>query len=231
MKELIKTGDGSYTIYNSELDETYHSVNGAMTESLHVFIKNGLLYKNFEKKAIHIIEVGFGTGLNALLSIEHRPLDKTIYYVAVEPSPFTLSDSQKYFELFETKPQKMELLETMLKDCTKGFVEISNDFYFHLKIAPIQEITELISKELFNKIDVKFTGYDIVYFDAFAPQKQAEMWTLESLKNITSQMASQGLFTTYCAQGEFKRNLKALGLDIHRIEGPPGKREMTIGLI
>lgn len=231
MHQLIKTNDGSYTLYNSTLDETYHSVNGALTESLHVFIKNGLHYRSFDKNHLHILEVGFGTGLNALLTIENRPSDKNIYYIAVEPFPISLKDSLEYFNKFEIPPQKLHYLEQMLNQASTQFIEIEKGFYFRLLIKPIQDISKTYSIQIYNEIDYPFIGFDIVYFDAFAPQKQADMWVYDCLQGITSQMASPSLLTSYCAQGQFKRNLKSLGFDVHKIDGPPGKREMTVAVL
>ncbi|MDI1234786.1 MAG: tRNA (5-methylaminomethyl-2-thiouridine)(34)-methyltransferase MnmD [bacterium] len=231
MHALIKTKDGSFTLYNAFLDETYHSINGAMTESMHVFIKNGLLFQPVKKNEINILEIGFGTGLNALLTVQHKPIDKTIYYVATEPFPLSLDESLAYFNQFETIPQKIKLLEKMLKDCTERFVEIEKGFYFRLIKEPIQIFSKSNSLEVFGTINRKFTGYDCVYFDAFAPQKQPDMWTLETFEGIINQMAQESLLTSYCAQGQFKRHLKSLGLKVLRIEGPPGKREMTVALM
>lgn len=230
MHQLIKTKDGSFTLYNEVLDETYHSVNGALTESLHVFIKNGLLYRPFENHTIHILEVGFGTGLNALLTLEHQPAKQTIYYTAVEPYPLNIEENTAYFERFETVPKKLSTLSLMLQNDGKSFTEIESGFHFSLIKQPVQSLQ--MSKHLlrYSPLEVDFNGFDLVYFDAFAPQKQSEMWSLETLSNISKQMSKKSLLTSYCAQGQFKRHLKSLNFNVLGVPGPPGKREMTIAL-
>ena len=230
MHQLIKTNDGSFTLYNEVLDETYHSVNGALTESLHVFIKNGLMYRPFEKNEIHILEVGFGTGLNALLTLEHKPIDQKIFYTAVEPYPLKIEDNIAYFEHFETAPKKLSTIATMLQNDGNKFTEIESGFYFSLLTQKIQSLSMSDHLIRYSDLDVVFEGFDLVYFDAFAPQKQSEMWNLETLSSISEQMSKKSLLTSYCAQGQFKRHLKSLGFNVIGIEGPPGKREMTIAL-
>jgi len=230
MHQLIKTNDGSFTLYNAVLDETYHSVNGALTESLHVFIKNGLLYRPFEQNEIHILEVGFGTGLNALLTLEHKPINRKIYYTAVEPYPLKVEENIAYFEHFETAPKKLNALPSMLQNRGNDFTEIESGFYFSLLTQKIQSINKADHLIKYSQLDVLFEGFDLVYFDAFAPQKQSEMWDLGNLLSISEQMSKKSLLTSYCAQGQFKRNLKSLGFNVIGVEGPPGKREMTIAL-
>jgi tRNA U34 5-methylaminomethyl-2-thiouridine-forming methyltransferase MnmC len=230
MHQLIKTNDGSLTLYNKVLDETYHSVNGALTESLHVFIKNGLLYRPFEKNEIHILEVGFGTGLNALLTLENKPINQNIYYTAVEPYPLKIDENITYFEHFETAPKKLSALPLMLQNNGNDFTEIEGGFYFSLLTQKIQSLTMADHLLRYSEFNVVFEGFDLVYFDAFAPQKQSEMWELENLSSISKQMSKKSLLTSYCAQGQFKRNLKSLGFNVIGVKGPPGKREMTIAL-
>ena len=230
MHQLIKTNDGSFTLYNEVLDETYHSVNGALTESLHVFIKNGLFYRPFENNEIHILEVGFGTGLNALLTLEHKPINKKIFYTAVEPYPLKVEDNIAYFEHFETAPKKLSVLPPMLQNNGNNFTKIESGFYFSLLTQKIQSLSMANHLLRYSELDVVFEGFDLVYFDAFAPQKQAEMWELENLSSIREHMSKKSLLTSYCAQGQFKRNLKSLGFNVIGVEGPPGKREMTVAL-
>ena len=230
MHQLIKTHDGSFTLYNEVLDETYHSVNGALTESLHVFIKNGLLYRSFEKNEIHILEVGFGTGLNALLTLEHKPINQKIYYTAIEPYPLKLEENIAYFEHFAKAPKKVSAIASMLQNDGNGFNEIESGFYFSLLTQTVQSLSMADHLLRYSELDIFFNGFDLVYFDAFAPQKQSEMWNLETLSSVSEQMSKKSLLTSYCAQGQFKRNLKTLGFNVIGVEGPPGKREMTIAL-
>ncbi len=228
MLEIIKTRDGSCTLANAELNETYHSINGAMTESMHVFIKNGLLKYIDEKETIHILEIGLGTCLNALLTLENIPNGKTVFYTSIEPFPITIEILETYYETFEKKPIFLNRLIEMIT-CDEGhFNSITPQFNFSQVNKKYQFFTLQDSIELYAKFGQNFIGYDIIYFDAFAPQKQPDMWDLENLKNIVEQMSKNALLTSYCAQGQFKRNLKNLLLKVEALEGPPGKREMTI---
>jgi tRNA U34 5-methylaminomethyl-2-thiouridine-forming methyltransferase MnmC len=206
--QLLKTKDDSYTLYNPDLNETYHSKHGAVQESLHVFIKNGLHYysENFPTNDIHILELGFGTGLNALLTlIESKKLNNKIHYTSTEAFPLAidiveqLNYSQEHFK---------DLLEMhQSKKLNK------NNFEFDL-------ICDAFMKINFNK------KFDIIYFDAFAPEKQPELWTQEVFLRCKELLNPNGLLVTYCAKGEVKRTIKSVGLKLETLQGPPGKREM-----
>ncbi len=218
--ELITTSDGSHSLLNSELNETYHSVHGAIQESIHVFIKNGLDYfqqKNHHQSEIRILEVGFGTGLNALLTLQHSLTKSTkILYESLEafpiaqetasqlnyPKALNFSDSEKYFRQLHHSSWDQQ-------------IEITSNFSLVKRHVRIQDI------DLGNK------KFDIIYFDAFAPSKQPEMWELPILKKIESSMKPNAVFVTYCAKGQLKRDLKSLGLIVETLAGPPGKKEMV----
>ncbi len=217
--ELIITSDGSHSLLNSELNETYHSVHGAIQESIHVFLKNGLEYFELRNNQpeIRILEVGFGTGLNALLTLQHCLIGSTkILYESLEafpieqvtasqlnyPKALNFSDSDKYFLQLHHSSWDQQ-------------IEITNNFSLVKRHVKIQDI------------DLGVEKFDIIYFDAFAPSKQPEMWELPILKKIESSMKPNAVFATYCAKGQLKRALKSLGLIVETLAGPPGKKEMV----
>jgi tRNA U34 5-methylaminomethyl-2-thiouridine-forming methyltransferase MnmC len=216
--KIITTSDGSHSLLDTNLNETYHSVHGAMQESIHVFIKNGLAYFHDVCKPaeIHILEIGFGTGLNALLTLKYA-LERNVCvrYTTVESNPLPESiwsalnfpadsEEQKYFSwLHEGRWDKEQWLQPK---------------FSLLKIKrQLQDFQP-------------GTSYDVVYFDAFAPSKQPEMWSLGILEKVCRGIKDSGIFVTYSAKGQLKRDLRSLGFSVMTLPGPPGKKEMTRAL-
>lgn len=217
-KQFLITEDGSHTIYIPELDETYHSTHGAIGESNYVFIDNGLNYffATQKREEVKIFEVGFGTGLNALLSSvfaeEHLA---HIQYESMEAFPLTQLETQKlnYTELISSSHSN-ELFKQIHASQWNRWVDISPNF--RLKKT----------RETIRDYQVKET-FDICFFDAFAPTKQPEMWELPILQKMSNLLKLNGLFVTYCAKGQLKRDLKSLGFQVETLPGPPGKFEMV----
>ncbi|MFN4082740.1 MAG: tRNA (5-methylaminomethyl-2-thiouridine)(34)-methyltransferase MnmD [Bacteroidia bacterium] len=210
--------DGTKTIYNKFLDETYHSRNGAIPESLHVFIKEGFLYSLNQqpKNEITIFEMGFGSGLNAILTyIESQKFTHLkINYITVETNPISFElVSELQFINYDSNYYK--IYKQMHDSEFNKLIEISENF----KLLKLNK--SLIDLD-FNKLPL----FDIVYFDAFAPDKQPELWTLENMQKIFSQCHSGAVFTTYSSKGEVKRNLIKAGFNVERLKGPPKKRHM-----
>ena len=211
-RELQVTADGSHTLFIPEMDEHYHSVNGAVQESRHVFIEAGL--HQLEREDITVFEIGFGTGLNAFLSLldaeQHR---KRITYYSTELYPLSMEvvQSLNYGELISE--------------------ERKEDFYalheaeWNVSV-PITEHFVLHKIEGDSNRCVLPKGIDLVYFDAFAPDKQPEMWHQEIFDRLYACMRERGVLTTYCAKGVVRRMMKEAGYSVERIPGPPGKREM-----
>ncbi len=223
MLNLIKTGDGSNSLLNSELDETYHSRHGAIQESIHVFIKNGLKFwfGNNQAKEISILEVGFGTGLNALLTLqESRKEEKKFHYTTLEAFPVAteLIDQLNYAQQLDFDSAH-QFFQNIHKCEWNAHVVITGNFIFEKRKGKIQEM------------DLSNSFHDIIYFDAFAPAKQPEMWELPVLEKAVRSLKPNGIFVTYCAQGQLKRNLKSLGLSVESLPGPPGKREMVRAIV
>ena len=219
MIQLVLTGDGSHTLYIPELNEHYHSTYGALTESLHVFIRSGLDCFAGSRE-ISIFETGFGTGLNALLTaLSVMRSGMKVWYFAVEKYP--------------VDPEIVKQLNYphLLKDA-----EIDAEALFNaIHEADWETTTEIHPCFHLKKMKgdmcsfVPDGSYDLVYFDAFAPDKQPEIWTGEIMQRLVSSMKPGGIFTTYCVKGSVKRILRDCGLTLEKLPGPPGKREILRG--
>lgn len=214
--ELITTGDGSHSLLNTALDETYHSRHGALQESKYVFIKQGLdfYYENTKSKIISIFEVGFGTGLNAWLTLQRaQELNVNITYTSVEtfPLPSSVWPSLNYASGSQFENDFLKLHKAAWNKA-----EVITPFFtLHKTEKSLQDF------------DAAGMQFDIVYFDAFAPNKQPELWEASILGGVAEMLSSDGVFVTYCAKGQLKRDLKSFGLEVESLAGPPGKREMV----
>jgi len=213
--KIILTKDNSPTIFDETLNATYHSINGALQESMHVFINNGLLNVITKYSELNILEVGMGTGLNVLLSISEcqKFLDKKINYLAIEKFPLSKSIID---ELSNYLP---------FKDFKNIFYQIHSnnkeEFFENFKLIKFYEDVKMA----LNKIEEE--SIHLVYYDAFAPSSQPEMWNKEIFEKLFLKMKSLGVLVTFCAKGEFKRNLKSIGFVVESLPGANGKREMT----
>lgn len=210
--EFIITEDGSHTLFAPAISETYHSVHGAVQESLHVFIQTGL--RMHTKKNISILEIGFGTGLNAFLSmLEAQQSQLHINYTTLELYPIPTERA-----LFLNYP------EVIAPDKKSWFEYLHNSSWGNWNM-----LTENFSLQKVNTDFTKYSPeseYDLVYFDAFSPEKQPEMWTFELFEKIYQHCNSGAILTTYCAKGAVRRALQQAGFTVERIPGPPGKREI-----
>lgn len=213
--ELKKTADGSHTLFVPELNETYHSIHGAIQESQHVFIKNGLHYFN-NKETINILEIGFGTGLNALLTLlATENSSQMVNYVSLEkfPLPNELVQQLNYPTQLKIKATQTTLFNQLHACEWNKITPITNNF----NLLKIEE--DLANLQI-------TTTFDLIYFDAFAPEKQAELWTAEIFLKIYDFLKPKGILVTYCAKGVVKRTIKSVGFQLETLPGPPGKREM-----
>lgn len=208
---LQQTLDGSHTIYIPEMDEHYHSTNGAIQEARHVYISKA--YHHSFASIPTVFEVGFGTGLNALLTaMEANRLRRRTNFVTIEKYPLSREEWAllNYPKLVNSSPGLFEALH----DAAWGTeVEISPFFYFKKICADMLD---------FPVIPLA----DVIYFDAFAPNKQSSLWSRDVFMFMYEHTRPNGILTTYCAKGEVRRTMQAVGYKVERIDGPPGKREM-----
>lgn len=205
--------DGSSTLYRPDIDEHYHSIHGAIQESEHVFIRAGLDYLTHQN--VSILEVGFGTGLNALLTMIYRN-GRNIQYHAIERWPLDkeLIAKINYPDCLSSKTRE-----------TENYFRILHESPWNQE-TPIAPWFNLIKENIDLRFFEKRGPYDIVYFDAFAPDKQPELWTPEIFKKIADAMNKGGILTTYSAKGTVKRALTEAGMKITKLPGPPGKRDI-----
>lgn len=218
--QLITTDDGSHSLYVPSLNETYHSFHGALQESEHVFIQMGLAHHlqcHDAKNEISVFEVGLGTGLNALLTAMYAHDNKVrLEYSSIEafPVPLSIINQLNYPSLFKTS-EAIKWFHQMHQSEWNERVRIHEHFYLRKIHDKLEHFTPEVST------------FDIVYFDAFAPNKQEEMWSALNLQKVYSMMKSGGTFVTYCAKGQLKRDLKTIGFSVETIPGPPGKKEIV----
>ncbi len=216
-KTIVLTKDGSHTIFDSLYQSHYHSIYGAITESNHVFIQNGLLSYQPLKSTISILESGFGTGLNAFLSyLQLNNLKNLIIkYTAIEPNPLdlTLVYQLNYPDLLNLDNQQKEQFYDFHRSAWNQWINYSERYKLTKYLGDLDS---------FNQQD----QYDLVYFDAFDPNVQSGLWSLETLSRVYDMMNLHGVFCTYSAKGTVKRNLKQIGFKVETLPGPPGKREM-----
>ena len=216
-KPKIKiTSDGSHTFYVPNLDETYHSVHGAIQEAIHVYINAGFNYFS-SKKELTVFEVGFGTGLNTFLTyLESVKKEKKINYTSIEAYPLSIESIEQLNYLDKLKVCKLD-------------EQFFNNIH-QVRWDEEVEITSLFTlkklKQQLQYFNVK-NKYDVVYFDAFGPRVQPELWEVRILRKMYEALIDGGILVTYCAKGSVKRALKEVGFTIESIPGPPGKREMT----
>lgn len=212
-REIITTADGSKTIQIKEWQEQYHSKHGAIQEAYHVFIRSGLdLFKN---RDLNILEIGFGTGLNALITLlEYEKLGLTIYYTGIEAYPVSRDelDQLNYLEALDAIAHKGDF-QQMHKSGWGEDVEITTNFKLRKEQKDFKDIS---SSQL----------YDLVYFDAFGARVQPELWTVEIFQIMFEALKPQGYLVTYAAKGSVRRAMLSVGFLVERLPGPPGKREM-----
>jgi tRNA U34 5-methylaminomethyl-2-thiouridine-forming methyltransferase MnmC len=210
----VITEDGSMTLFIPELNEHYHSIHGAVQESMHIFINNG--YMQIQTSPARIFEAGFGTGLNALLTfLVSEKAGMVVHYTTIEKFPLddNIVRSLNYPEM--TDPAKDKIFQ-VLHDAPWGQdVGISEYFTLHKIKGDLCEI------------QLPASAYDLVYFDAFGPEVQPELWTEEIFRMLYQSVKEGACLVTYSVKGSVKRALKAAGFRLEKLPGPPGKREMT----
>ena len=214
--EFVTTGDGSKTIFNAQIGENYHSKHGALQESQHVFLKTGLQFylEKYNAKEGRILEIGFGTGLNFILTADYCTAENiTLDYCGIEAFPLDREVIENIGYNEYISPQVWESYIKSYENALKNAVQINE--CINLEIAHTK-VLDFDSSKLF----------DVIYFDAFAAIHQPEMWSDETLAHVTKFLKPGGVFVTYAITGNLKRSMKALGFTIEKAPGAPGKREM-----
>ena len=218
-REIRTTQDGSKTLYIKDLNENYHSHHGALQEANHVFIKNGLNLVNYYE--INILELGFGTGLNALVTI----------------NDFLKNDKNHVINYFTVEKYPVNIEEVSELDYGSSFEHPEiKDFYEKLHQCPWNEKTEILSGFFFTKFQCDFFDIEnltlpkinLVYYDCFGARVQPDLWEDKIFKIVSDTMENEGLITTYSSKGSVRRILKDLNFEVEKKAGPPGKREMMI---
>ncbi|WP_167612947.1 tRNA (5-methylaminomethyl-2-thiouridine)(34)-methyltransferase MnmD [Maribellus sediminis] len=216
-RQVIETADGSKTLFIPDMNEQYHSVNGARTESEYVFLKQGYLHHSSE--SVVVFEVGFGTGLNALLTaLKAEEQKRPTKFISIEKYPIEVSEIQN-LNYGKQISEKADVLFKKLHDAAwNETTKISDYFTLH----KIQADLKLLSFD-------NYEHFDVIYFDAFAPDKQPQLWEPEIFERIYNACNEGAIFVTYSAKGVIRRQLATTGFVMERLPGPPGKRQMLRG--
>ncbi len=210
---VLITRDGTRTLYSAQLDERYHSVHGAVSESLHVFVEHG--FRAVPMEPLRILEVGLGTGLNLLLTwAEAERTGRTVRYTALEPFPVPPATLEAVDHPAAIgRPELTDAFHAMMRTPAGSEHAASRTFRFLPRRTALLDLPDE-------------GAFDLVYFDAFGPGTQPEMWTPEVFRHTLKAMAPGGVLVTYCAKGAVRRTLLEVGFIVERLPGPPGKREM-----
>jgi tRNA U34 5-methylaminomethyl-2-thiouridine-forming methyltransferase MnmC len=212
LNQLVTTSDGSHTIYVPELDEHYHSVHGAVQESEYIYLRNG--FDLCKADPVRIFEVGFGTGLNALLTaVRCINGGREVFYTSIEKFPIDY-DTTRLLNHYQFAGKEGKEIFDKIHSANWGVMSSICRNFNLLKIR--SDLTTENLKGIYN----------LVYFDAFGPEKQPEMWTRAIFTKISEITCSNGIFVTYSSKGEVKRNLKICGFAVTLVPGPPGKRHI-----
>lgn len=220
--QIITTADGSHTLFSEKFNEIYHSNKGAIQESRHVFIQNGLEYAIHSLKLtgderVRVFEMGFGTGLNALLTMlegEKRSINL-------------------YYETIELYPVPIETIKALNYTNLLGYEHCYGPYHtMHLctwnKAHPITPgFTFKKLNDSISNVQLQEHNFHVIYFDAFAPEAQPELWSAEVMKKMHELLAPNGVLVSYCSKVIFQKALKEVGFTVEKLPGPPGKREMV----
>ncbi len=214
--KIFETQDGSHSIFSEAYGVSYHSRYGAIQESRHVFIEAGLYPLLLTRQKIKVLEIGFGTGLNAFLTfLETTRREVEIHYRGIEAYPITAEQARQLNYPAQLQWDDLRPVFLSMHDDTWGETQQLGDrFYFRKDQIRIEAL-------------VLEPAFDLIYFDAFAPNAQPELWEEPILSAMYQALTEQGVLVTYCAKGVVKRILKNLGFSVESLPGPPGKREMT----
>jgi tRNA U34 5-methylaminomethyl-2-thiouridine-forming methyltransferase MnmC len=214
VREMIITTDGSHTIAIPGLGVTYHSIHGAIQESKHVFIEAGWNYivDAFEAQQLNIFEMGFGTGLNAFLTaIEAERRKIRTHYTTVEEFPLAIEEAKllNYTDYLQNEKLFLQIQESEWSE------DVSISDYFTIRKEPVNLVNYATGRQ-----------FNLVYYDAFAPSTQPELWTVDVFQKLFGLLKPDGILVTYCSKGDVRRAMIAAGFTVKKLPGPPGKREI-----
>lgn len=212
-RELVTTEDGSYSLKLSDVEEQYHSIHGARNESIHIYINAGLKYWS-DKAEVHILEAGFGTGLNALLTLQQKS-SQVIHYETIEAFPLSMEEVVMLNYISNMDEESKRKYYAMHACMADKIIRMNEHFYFRKRIDDIR------------KVALPESQYDLVYFDMFSPDIQPDLWSESVFQKVYRSLKNSGILVTYCAKGDVKRALKAVGFELESLPGPQGKREIT----
>ncbi len=214
-RTIVKTADGSSSVFLEGMDVHYHSIHGAVQESQHVFIDMGLKPTMARTNDVRIFEMGFGTGLNAFMSFLAAD-NCRIHYTTVEAFPLeqALFSKLDFLDALSLKADHQQLFLKMHQASWNMDFALSEAFTMRKIDQKLEELT------------LPDNNFDIIYYDAFAPTAQAELWTVEVFAKLFRSLAPNGILTTYCAKGAVRRAMQEVGFTVERLAGPPRKREM-----
>ncbi len=216
-REIITTSDGSTTIHFPELDEHYHSKHGAINEAKHVFIKSGfdhlLAFKKFPE--LNILEIGFGTGLNAFITyLEALKINQKINYVGIEAYPVVMDEIKL-----------LNYVDQLFAQDSQAVFDTFHNSSWEIPITISSSFSLTKRKQFFKDIEDK-NSFDLIYFDAFGARVQPELWEVSVFKKMYEALIDNGVLVTYSAKGSVRRAMQEVGFNVERLPGPPGKREM-----
>lgn len=212
-KTLFITNDGSTSIHIEEWDESYHSKHGAIQEAYHVFINNGLSL--FKGKSVSILEIGFGTGLNALITLKESKLfNQTIDYIGVEAYPIS-----------PEMAMQMNYVEQLQEESLSSYFQEMHTIKWETKTQIADHFQLTKEEKLFQEINCK-NQFDLIYFDAFGFRVQPELWSVEVFQKMYDALKKGGVLVTYACRTSIKNAMKESGFTVEKLPGAPGKREM-----
>lgn len=212
-RRIITTGDGTHTVFLEDWNEYYHSKHGAIQESEHVFLQNGLYL--FSNQSISVLEIGFGTGLNAFLTLLHAPgKSLQIKYTGIEAYPVQNQElAALNYARHVSAENASQLFKKIHEAPWESFAEVTKDF-------------QLEKKQMFFQQLQYQDEFNLIYFDAFGARVQPELWTETIFKKMYEALKSKGVLVTYAAKGSVRRAMLSVGFSVEKLPGPPGKREM-----
>lgn len=221
---VFETQDGTRSLFSERHGVSYHSKYGAWRETQHVFVEAGLRYAAVDKTRVSVLDVGYGTGLNAIASLHHAAArGMSLDYVALEayPVPVVTLERLGYPAALNWSQDERELWSWLTAMPWPGSGGRS----------PKPKVELWVEKRLARFEDVEDRDrFHVIYYDAFAPDAQPELWTAEMFARMHTALRAGGVLVTYCAKGQVKRDLRSVGFEVERLAGPPGKREMTRAL-